>query len=105
MQNAVVNSSGMVQDDEENGGPNNVLTASELAEGDTGARTMITGAKALRRSPSKDSAYAAALRKALTKDRHQTRSGKGRGGPKKGVYSNFVVVVVLVASSIFIMLV
>lgn len=60
-----------------------VLSAAELAEGDVGTRAMITGAKALRRSPSKDTAYAVALKKALTKDRHQTRSGKGRGAPKK----------------------
>ncbi|XP_067935459.1 programmed cell death protein 4-like [Watersipora subatra] len=68
---------------QENGGPG-VLTASELAEGDVGARRVITGAKALRRSPSKENAYAVALKKALTKDRHQSRSGKGRGAPKKG---------------------
>lgn len=64
----------------------NVLNASELADGDSRIRTVITGAKAYRRSPSKDNhnAQAVALRKALTKDRHQTKSGKGRGEPKKG---------------------
>lgn len=68
---------------EENGG-GNVLLASELADGDAGGRSTIKGAKALRRSPSKDSAHHVALRKALTKDRHVSRCGRGRGGPKKG---------------------
>lgn len=68
----------------ENGGVNNVLSSSELAEGDPGARNTIKGAKAVRRSPSKESAQSIALRKALTKDRHQSRCGRGRGAPKKG---------------------
>lgn len=79
-------SDGLVQ---ENGGGPDVLSASELADGDGGSRSVITGARAYRRSPSKDNAYSAALRKALTKDRHQARSGKGRGAAKKGTQSNF----------------
>lgn len=65
----------------------NVLTASELADagGDATARDTIKGAKALRRSPSKDNSHSIALRKALTKDRHQSRCGRGRGAPKKGM--------------------
>jgi len=69
---------------DENGGPDPVLTASELAEGDSGSRVVIKGAKAYRRSPSKDGAHTVALRKALTKDRHQSKQAKGRGAPKKG---------------------
>jgi len=63
-------------------GGRNVLTASELASADS--RIKIKGAKAVRRSPSKDSNHSVALRKALTKDRHQSKGGKGRGAPKKG---------------------
>lgn len=74
---------------EENGG-GNVLLASELGDGDAGMRSTIKGAKALRKSPSKDSTYHVALRKALTKDRHVSRCGRGRGGPKKGMLSNVI---------------
>lgn len=82
-------------DVEENGGSRNVLTASELADGDAGSRAKITGAKAYRRSPSKDGVHTVALRKALTKDRHQSKSGKGRGAPKKGLYRSFRLIILV----------
>ena len=86
MDGDAVRTSADVELTEENGGHQHaVLTASELAEGDSGSRVMITGAKAYRRSPSKDGAHTVALRKALTKDRHQSKSGRGRGAPKKGL--------------------